>query len=102
MIDTLTLATERLFISGTKLLGNYHVRGRFFDSQSLIPGSDPRPFCCSRSEVNIYIQVPQGVGSKDLAVNIASRHVSVGIKGNPPYLSVSFCGFKENLNYGSF
>ena len=41
------------------------------------------------TEVNIYISVPSGVRAKDLAVNIQSHHLSVGIKGNPPYLDVS-------------
>jgi HSP20 family molecular chaperone IbpA len=41
------------------------------------------------TEVNIYISVPSGVRAKDLAVNIQSNHLSVGIKGNPPYLDVS-------------
>jgi len=50
--------------------------------------------CCSRSipllcsEVNIYIEVPKGVGAKDLAVTIGRTHLAVGIKGNPPYLDV--------------
>ncbi len=41
------------------------------------------------SEVNIYIQVPQGVRAKQLDVGITSTHLAVGIRGNPPYLDVS-------------
>ena len=37
-------------------------------------------------EVNVYITPPEGVTGKSLAVSIASDRVSVGIKGNPPYL----------------
>ena len=41
------------------------------------------------TEVNIYITVPAGVRAKDLTVDIQSQHLTVGIKGNPPYLDVS-------------
>lgn len=40
------------------------------------------------TEVNLYIQVPEGVRAKHLAVNITAQHLSVGIKGNPPYIDV--------------
>lgn len=49
------------------------------------------------TEVNIYITVPSGVRAKDLAVNIQSQHLSVGIKGNPPYLDVSRCCVRSAL-----
>lgn len=42
------------------------------------------------TEVNIYIPIPAGVKAKDLAIDIQSSHLKVGIKGNPPYLDVSF------------
>ena len=42
------------------------------------------------TEVNIYITVPTGVRAKNLVVNIQTQHLSVGIKGNPPYLDVSW------------
>ncbi|PRW61363.1 domain-containing 2 [Chlorella sorokiniana] len=40
----------------------------------------------SLSEVNLYIRVPEGVGAKQLDVRITRQHLSVGIKGLPPYL----------------
>lgn len=44
------------------------------------------------TEVNIYITVPTGVRAKHLAVNIQTQHLSVGIKGNPPYLDIDLAG----------
>ena len=43
----------------------------------------------ARSEVSIYIQVPQGVRAKQLDVSIKPQHLRVGIKELPPYLDVS-------------
>ena len=40
-------------------------------------------------ELNIYVQVPQGCRGKDLAVNIQAKHLSIALKGNPPYLEAS-------------
>uniref|UniRef100_A0A2P2LL56 Uncharacterized protein MANES_01G161700 n=1 Tax=Rhizophora mucronata TaxID=61149 RepID=A0A2P2LL56_RHIMU len=40
-------------------------------------------------EVNIYINLPPNVHSKQFYCKIQSKHVEVGIKGNPPYLNVS-------------
>eukprot|EP00891_Asterochloris_glomerata_P000687 jgi/Astpho2/687/e_gw1.00013.132.1_t len=37
-------------------------------------------------ELNIYVQVPQGCRGRDLAVNIQAKHLSIALKGNPPYL----------------
>ena len=37
-------------------------------------------------EVCLFVQVPAGVRARDLGVSIAAREVSVGIRGNPPYL----------------
>lgn len=44
------------------------------------------PFC---SEVNIYIELPEGVRAKQLAISIKPQHLTVGIKELPPYLDVS-------------
>jgi hypothetical protein len=44
---------------------------------------------CCRSEVNIYVEVPQGVRAKQLTVSIKPQHLSVGIKDLPAYLDVS-------------
>lgn len=54
----------------------------------------PRPCLppASRSEVNIYIEVPAGVPAKQLAVVIKPQHLSVGIKELPPYLNVGAAG----------
>lgn len=40
-------------------------------------------------EVNMYITLPKGVPTKLFHCKIQSKHVEVGIKGNPPYLNVS-------------
>ncbi len=40
------------------------------------------------SEVNIFIEVPQGVRAKQLNVSIQSQSLNVGIKELPPYLDV--------------
>ncbi|KAH9253703.1 hypothetical protein BASA81_008321 [Batrachochytrium salamandrivorans] len=37
-------------------------------------------------EVRIYISPPPGVLAKHLSVDIASNHLRVGLKGNPPFL----------------
>jgi hypothetical protein len=37
-------------------------------------------------EVNVYVSVPAGVRAAMLDVKIQSTTVSIGIKGNPPYL----------------
>ena len=41
-------------------------------------------------EVNMYINLPPNVPSKQFYCKIQSKHVELGIKGNPPYLNVSF------------
>ncbi|XP_021816324.1 nudC domain-containing protein 2 [Prunus avium] len=38
-------------------------------------------------EVNMYINLPPNVPSKQFFCKIQSKHVEVGIKGNPPYLN---------------
>ncbi|KAL4336060.1 hypothetical protein GQ457_07G035210 [Hibiscus cannabinus] len=38
-------------------------------------------------EVNIYINLPPNVDSKQFYCKIQSKHVEVGIRGNPPYLN---------------
>jgi len=42
-------------------------------------------------ELNLFVEGPPGVRAKQLAVAITSTHLSIGIAGNPPYLSVSIC-----------
>ena len=44
-----------------------------------------------RSEVTILIDLPPGVRAKDLSIAIREAHVTVGIKGLPPYLDVRLC-----------
>ena len=48
----------------------------------------------SLDEVLVYIDVPEGVRASQLRCDITSHQLTVGIKGNPPFLSVrvSFCG----------
>ncbi|KAL2898722.1 NudC domain-containing protein 2 [Bienertia sinuspersici] len=41
-------------------------------------------------EVNMYIQLPPNVPTKQFYCKIQSKHVEVGIKGNPPYLNHDF------------
>ncbi|XVE79406.1 hypothetical protein DITRI_Ditri14bG0056000 [Diplodiscus trichospermus] len=38
-------------------------------------------------EVNIYINLPPNVHFKQFYCKIQSKHIEVGIKGNPPYLN---------------
>ncbi|KAJ0718877.1 putative CS domain, HSP20-like chaperone, NudC family [Helianthus annuus] len=38
-------------------------------------------------EVNMYINLPTGVPTKLFYCKILSKHVEVGIKGNPPYMN---------------
>lgn len=45
------------------------------------------------TEVNLYIQVPEGVRAKNLAIDIKAGHLTVGIKGNPPYIDVGRLAF---------
>lgn len=46
------------------------------------------------SDVNLYIQLPDGVRAKELFCNIQTSHLSFGVIPNPPYLNVSHgaCG----------
>ena len=39
-------------------------------------------------EVNMYINLPPNVHPKQFYCKIQSKHVELGIKGNPPYLNV--------------
>lgn len=38
-------------------------------------------------EINIYINLPPNVHSKQFYCKIQSKHIELGIKGNPPYLN---------------
>ncbi|CAM9614243.1 unnamed protein product [Chrysoparadoxa australica] len=40
----------------------------------------------SLQEINIYIQVPEGVTSKMIDCRISSHELNLGLKGNPPFL----------------
>lgn len=39
-------------------------------------------------DVNIYVQTPPGLKASMLAVNIQSKKVSIGVKGEKPYIDV--------------
>lgn len=39
-------------------------------------------------EVNLYIDRPPNVHAKQFYCKVQSKHVELGIKGNPPYLNV--------------
>ncbi|EFA83334.1 hypothetical protein PPL_04127 [Heterostelium album PN500] len=41
-------------------------------------------------EVNIYIEVPEGVSSKMIACQITSNKLILGIRGNPPFIDEEF------------
>jgi len=41
----------------------------------------------SIDEVNVYITPPEGLPAKALSVEIKAGSISVGIKGNPPFLA---------------
>jgi hypothetical protein len=44
-------------------------------------------------EVNIYINLPPNVNSKQFYCKIQSKHIELGIKGNPPFLNVTLISF---------
>ncbi|KAG5238348.1 nudC domain-containing protein [Salix suchowensis] len=51
-------------------------------------------------EVNIYIKLPANVHSKQFYCKIQSKHVEVGIKGNPPYLNHDLtCAVKTDSSF---
>ncbi len=37
-------------------------------------------------EVDVHIRIPQGIKSKQLAVEFKSKHLKVGVKGQPPLI----------------
>eukprot|EP01024_Parvocaulis_polyphysoides_P020229 TRINITY_DN19374_c0_g1_i1.p2 TRINITY_DN19374_c0_g1~~TRINITY_DN19374_c0_g1_i1.p2 ORF type:complete len:161 (-),score=18.41 TRINITY_DN19374_c0_g1_i1:504-986(-) len=41
-------------------------------------------------EVNMYIQLPEGLTAKEINCSIKSDGIIIGIKGNPPYLQGQF------------
>ena len=47
------------------------------------------------NEVNIYITVPPGLSSRDLFCTISSKHIRIGITGNPPYMDQDFGGMAK-------
>ncbi|KAF5959656.1 hypothetical protein HYC85_000865 [Camellia sinensis] len=55
-------------------------------------------------EVNMYVTLPPNVPKKLFYSKIQSKHVEVGIKGNPPYLNNSSCIVKLEVlvNYSSW
>ena len=42
----------------------------------------------SLEEVHCYISPPPGTKARALDIDISSRHLRVGIKGNPPFINV--------------
>ncbi|KAK9845103.1 hypothetical protein WJX74_010649 [Apatococcus lobatus] len=44
----------------------------------------------SLEEINLYIEVPPGVSAKQLEVQVTASQLKIGLKGNPPYLDLSF------------
>ena len=41
------------------------------------------------ADISLYVQVPPGVKAKDLQVDIKADSLVFGIRGTPPFLSVS-------------
>lgn len=39
------------------------------------------------SEINLYVQVPEGVRGRDLDVAISKSHLKFGIKKLPPFIN---------------
>jgi hypothetical protein len=44
------------------------------------------------SEVTIYVPLPEGVGRKQLQVDVGPRALAIGLKGKAPYLKGTFKG----------
>jgi hypothetical protein len=44
----------------------------------------------SLEDVHMYIQPPPGVTAKMLDCKITASHLTLGLKGNPPFISVSY------------
>ena len=44
----------------------------------------------SLEEVNIYIKPPEGVKASMIECKIQKSHLRLAIKGNPPYIDVSY------------
>lgn len=42
------------------------------------------------SKVNIYIKPPPGVTKSALDIRIEHLHISIGLKGAPPFIDVNF------------
>lgn len=41
-------------------------------------------------DINMYIDVPDGVRAKHLAVKIGAARLTIGLKGNPPFIDEPF------------
>jgi len=46
----------------------------------------------SLEEVNVYIAPPPGVTAKHIACTITPKHLTLGIKGNPPFINEDLGG----------
>ena len=42
----------------------------------------------SLEEIHVYVEVPPGVRAKMLDVKITATQLSIGLKGNPPFIGV--------------
>jgi len=42
------------------------------------------------SDLNMYVEVPPGVRAKHLDVRISATQLTIGLKGNPPFLNEPF------------
>jgi len=46
----------------------------------------------SLEEIHVYVEVPPGVRAKMLDVKITATQLSIGLKGNPPFIGEPFAG----------
>lgn len=59
--------------------------------QTSLPPALPYSWKQELGEVDIVVPVPKGTRSRDLAVVIAKKKLSVGLKGKDPIMSGELC-----------
>lgn len=47
--------------------------------------------------MNIYVTAPKGVAAAQLRVDISHKELTIGIRGNPPYVNVSDVSIGEKF-----
>ena len=89
---SLSLSLSISFSSIYSGLGNWnHVSNFHFSGFDFVcSGEKVFEWDQTLEEVNMYINLPPNVHSKQFYCKIQSKHLELGIKGNPPYLNVCF------------